>query len=233
MARKTGDYLVLIARYSPAFVEQELVPEIEQNCEQFGIYFPTAYDAFQKNQFAADSMYFHHSYAVADILIGQEYEAIAYSKGGKIQVDSIQKWPSKVLCFFTNFRTQPSNQAMRGHHELSLIQFREGLPPMPNELVEVTERKPLDLSERKDVYLGSERDLRELSRRQEAAEATAELLKSIGIMHEKAYYALDEARASEINGTIKKMAVEKYGVEEEDAHEVLQDGLFALHLKDR
>lgn len=68
-------------------------------------------------------MYFHHQYAEKDIPMGQEYEAIAYSKNRKIQHTSIQKCPSKVLCFFTTYKTQPVDHAMRGHHELGLIQF--------------------------------------------------------------------------------------------------------------
>ncbi len=226
-------YLVLLARYSPVFVGQELISEIEKNCEQFGIYYPMAYDAFQKNKFAADSMYFHHSYAVADIPIGQEYEAIAYSEGGKIQADSIQKCPSKVLCFFTAFKIQPSDQAMRGHHELSLIQFVKGLPPMINALVEITERKPLDTLKRKEIYLGSESELRKFALKQKAAEAVAELLEDIGITHEEDYSVLDEERTSEINKKIKKMAVEKYKLEESDVTDVLHDGLFALHLRNK
>ena len=227
------EYLVLLARYSPAFAGQELIPEIEKNCEQFGICYPTAYDAFQKNKFAADSMYFHHSYAVADIPIGQEYEAIAYSEGGKIQEDTIQKCPSKVLCFFTAFKTQPTDRAMRGHHELSLIQFVRGLPPMINELVEITERKPLDTLERREIYLGSESELRKFALKQKAAEAVAELLENIGITHEEDYFVLDEGRSSEINKMIKKLAVEKYGLEESDVTDVLHDGLFVLHLRTR
>ena len=222
-------YLVLLARYSPVFVEQELIPEIEKNCEQFGIYYPMAYNAFRKNKFAADSMYFHHSYAVADIPINQEYEAIAYSEGGKIQEDSIQKCPSKVLCFFTAFRTQPTDQAMRGHHELSLVQFVKGLPPMINELVEITERKPLDTLKRKEIYLGAESELRKLVLRQKTAEAVAELLEEVGIIYKEDYSALDEERTSEIN----KMAVEKYELEERDVTDVLHDGLFVLHLRNK
>ena len=225
------DYLVLLARYSPAFVEQELIPEIEKNCGHFGIYDSAAYDAFQKNQSAANSMYFHHNYAVADIPIGQEYEAIAYSEDWKIQEDSIQKCPSKVLCFFTAFRTQPSSQAARGHHELSLIQFKKGLPPMINVLFEVTERKSLDTSKR--IYLGSEWELRKIAHRQAAAETAEELLENMGIMREEDYCALDAERVSEINEMMKKLVVEKYALRESDVTEVLQDGLFALHLRNR
>lgn len=233
MDRMAEDYLVLLARYSPAFVEQEFIPEIEKNCGQFGIYDATAYDAFQKNKYAANSMYFHHNYAVEDIPIGQEYEALAYREDGKLQADSIQKCPSKVLCFFTAFKTQPSSQASRGHHELSLIQFKKGIPPMIDVLYEVTERKGVDTSKRKEICLGSECKLRELARRQAAAEATAELLENMGIICEEDYRALEKKKASEINGVIEKMVVEKYELEKCDVIDVLQDGLFALYLRNR
>lgn len=161
------EYLVLWARFSSTFVEQELIPEIEKNCEQQGGFSKTAYDAFQKNKFARNSMYFHHQYAESDIPIGQEYEAIAYSKNRKIQPDSIQKCPSKVLCFFTAFKTQPSDYAMRGHHELSLIQFGQGFPPIINKLYEITDRKPLYTSEHEYIYLGSESVLKKLAGKQQ------------------------------------------------------------------
>ncbi|MBO5033900.1 MAG: hypothetical protein J6C19_05820 [Lachnospiraceae bacterium] len=168
-----GEYLVLLARFSPAFVKQELIPEIEKNCTEFGIFSQTAYDTFQKNKFEENSFYFHHDYAEKDIPTGQEYEAIAYSKNRKIQPASIQKCPSKVLCFFTAFRTRPADHAMRGHHELSLIQFGGGIPSIISELFEITEPKPLYTPEHKYIYLGSETELRKLVRKQEAA---AELL---------------------------------------------------------
>lgn len=163
-----GEYLVLWARFSPTFMKQELIPEIEKNCTEFGIFSQTAYDIYQKNKFAANSMYFHHQYAEKDIPIGQEYEAIAYSRNRKIQHASIQKCPSKVLCFFTAFKTQPADYAMRGHHELSLIQFGKGIPSMISELFEITDHKPLYIPEEKYIYLGSEAELRKLVQKQEA-----------------------------------------------------------------
>jgi len=227
------DYLVLFARFGSAFVEQELLPEIEENCRRFGILYPTAYDVFQKNKYAENSLYFHHLYAVADIPIGREYEAIAYRENGKIQTDTIQKCPSKVLCFFTYFETQPSDQAMRGHHELSLIQFEQRIPPLIRELVEITERKPLDLSERKDIYLGSEIELWRLARKEEAAAAAAKLLEKFGIKKEEDYYAQDEQRVSAIYEAIRRLTVEQYALQEEDTQEVLQGGLFELWQKNR
>ena len=161
------DYLVLWVRLSSLFVEQKLIPEIERNCEKYGVFSQAACKVFQENKWAENSMYFHHQYAEKDIPMGQEYEAIAYSKGGKIQPDSIQKCHSKVLCFFTAFRTQPSDYAMRGHHELSLIQFEKEIPPMVKELVEIMEWESMDLTEQSYVYLGSEAGLRKLAHKQE------------------------------------------------------------------
>ncbi|MCI8315129.1 MAG: hypothetical protein HFH74_08895 [Lachnospiraceae bacterium] len=159
--------IILWARFSPWFVEQELFSEIERYCAEFGILSQTAYDVFQKNKFAENSLYFHHSYAETDIPIGQEYEAIAFSKDWRIQTNSIQKCRSKILCFFTVFRTRPSEQAMRGHHELSLIQFEHEIPPMIYELFEITEKKPLSTLENKYIYLGSEEELKKRASEQE------------------------------------------------------------------
>lgn len=159
--------LILIARYNPLFVIQELFPEIEKYCTEFGILSQTAYDIFQKNKFAKNSLYFHHLYAETDIPINQEYEAIAFSKNFRIQPNSIQRCHSKILCFFTAVHTRPSDHAMRGHHELSLIQFEQENPPMIGKLFEVTEKKPLPISENKYIYLGSEEELKKRAYEQE------------------------------------------------------------------
>lgn len=227
------EYLVLWAKFSPVFVEQELIPEIEKNCAQYGIYSQSAYEAFKKEKFAANSLYFHHQYAEKDIPIGQEYEAIAYSVGGKIQPESIQICPSKVLCFFTAFRTQPFYQASKGHHELSLIQFEQGIPPVIDELVEITERKPLSTPGRRYIYLGTESVLRNLVSKQEAEEVAVELLEKSGISGEESFYKLDEEESSAIYDMIKRLTVEKYGLDECYAKEILFNGLWKLHMKNR
>lgn len=229
----TYEYLVLWAKYSPTFVERELIPEIKENCAQYGIYSQSAYEAFEKDKFAANSLYFHHQYAEKDIPIGQEYEAIAYSVGGKIQPESIQKCPSKVLCFFTAFKTQPFHQASRGHHELSLIQFEQGIPPVIDELVEITERKPLNMSERRYIYLGSESVLRNLVSKQEAEEDAVELLEKSGLSGEESFYKLDVEESSAMYDMIKRLTVERYGLEERYAKEILFNGLWKLHMKNR
>lgn len=229
----TYEYLVLWAKYSPTFVERELIPEIKENCAQYGIYSQSAYEAFEKDKFAANSLYFHHQYAEKDIPIGQEYEAIAYSIGGKIQPESIQKCPSKVLCFFTAFKTQPSHQASRGHHELSLIQFEQGIPPVIDELVEITERKPLNISESRFIYLGSESVLRKCVREQEAEAAAVELLEKSGLSGEESFYKLDGEESSAIYEMIKRLTVERYGLDERYAKKILFKGLWKLHMKNR
>lgn len=229
----TYEYLVLWAKYSPTFVERELIPEIKENCAQYGIYSQSAYEAFEKDKFAANSLYFHHQYAEKDIPIGQEYEAIAYSVGGKIQPESIQKCPSKVLCFFTAFKTQPSHQASRGHHELSLIQFEQGIPPVIDELVEITERKPLNISESRFICLGSESELRKCVREQEAETAAVELLAKSGLSGEESFYKLDGEESSAIYEMIKRLTVERYGLDERYAKKILFKGLWKLHMKNR
>lgn len=160
--KSMNTYLILIARYSPLFVKQDLFLDIEKNLAQFGIWSQAAYRVFQENKSAQNSLYFHHSYAQSEIPIGQEYDAIAYGKNYKIQSDSILKCQSKILCFFTAYKTQPSDHTIRGHHELSLIQFNSGIPPLVKELYEIKERKPIPVSAQNHIYLGSENKLREL-----------------------------------------------------------------------
>ena len=136
--------LILLAWYQPQFVRDIFFPEIERNCRQYGILFPEAYEIFRQKKLAPDSLYFHHSYAESDIPIGQKYDKIALEENGRIQPDTIRICPAEILCFFTAYRTQPSPNAMRGHHELSLIQFKRGIPQIIyDELEEVKEAKPL------------------------------------------------------------------------------------------
>lgn len=135
--------LILMGWFNPKFVQNELIPEFEENCAQYGIEFPAAYDIFQKNKFAENSMYFHHSYAESDIPMGQQYQYIALADGYKILADSVQACDSKIICFFTAYRSQPSECAMRGHHELGLIQFEQGIPQVIyDELFEIKDKQP-------------------------------------------------------------------------------------------
>ena len=138
--------LILLAWYQPQFVRDIFFPEIERNCRQYGILFPEAYEIFRQKKLTPDSLYFHHSYAESDIPIGQKYDKIALYESGRIQSDTIRTCPAEILCFFTAYRTQPSPNAMRGHHELSLIHFKKGIPPIIyDELEEVKEAKPLQM----------------------------------------------------------------------------------------
>lgn len=122
-----------------------------------------AYDRYVENKLLPNSLYFHHDYAVADIPIGREYEAIAYGKNGMVEPGSIQKCPSKVLCFFMAFRTRPSDSAMRGHHELSQIEFEQGVPTIINKLFEITKGEQARPQEYMYIYLGSEETLKTLA----------------------------------------------------------------------
>jgi len=133
--------LILWGWYSPEIVKNRLIPDIEKNVLQFGVMFPIAYERFTINKYAVNSLYFHHSYAESDIPIGQEYTQIALMENYKILPASIQTCYSKIICFFTcNPKMQPSECAMRGHHESSLIQFEQGIPQIIyDELLEISE----------------------------------------------------------------------------------------------
>ena len=133
--------LVLWGWFSPEIVKNRLIPDIEKNIIKYGVSFPIAYQTFQKNKYAVNSLYFHHSYAECDIPIGQKYTKIALMENYEVMPDSIQVCYSEVICFFTcSPRMQPSEYAMRGHHESSLIQFEQGIPQIIyNELLEITE----------------------------------------------------------------------------------------------
>lgn len=132
--------LILLGWFPPQLVSSKIIPEIEKNCIQDGVMFPDAYKIFQENKFAPNSLYFHHSYAECDIPMGQEYKEIALMENYKICSASIQACQAKILCFFTAYKSQPSECAMRGHHELSLIQFEQGVPQMIyDELPKITE----------------------------------------------------------------------------------------------
>lgn len=133
--------LILWGWFSEEIVKTVLIPDMEQNILKYGIQFPAAYEAFQSNKYAGNSLYFHHSYAETDIPIGQVYKHIALMENYKILPNSIQDCQAKVICFFTcNPRSQPSEYAMRGHHESSLIQFERGIPQIIyDELYKISE----------------------------------------------------------------------------------------------
>ncbi len=130
--------LILWGWFNSNLVLNRLIPDIEQNCIQDGIRYPIAYKIFQKNKLAPNQLYFHHSYAESNISMGQEYQYIALMENYKILSDSIQTCHSKIICFFTPYKSQPSEYTMHGHHETSLIQFKQGIPQMIyDELLEI------------------------------------------------------------------------------------------------
>jgi len=137
--------LILLARYRPAFSQTVLIPEIEANSSPTEICPSALIDEFQRNKHAKNSLYFHHSYAYADIPTGQEYDIIAFFKNGKIQQDSVIECKTRVLHFFTAYKTQLITFADHGHHQNCLIQFEAGIPAMIRELYEITEMKPIDI----------------------------------------------------------------------------------------
>lgn len=143
--------LILWGWYSPKLVENRLILDIEKNVQKYGVKYPAAYEAFQQNKDAINSLYFHHSYAESDILMGQEYTRIALGKHYEILPHTIQTCHARVICFF-NALMLPSKYALRGNHESSLIQFEQGIPQMIyDELLEITELpfKPTD----KQIFL--------------------------------------------------------------------------------
>ena len=147
--------LVLLGWFNPELVKSRLLPEIEKNCRKYGIMYPNAYEIFQQNKYAENSLYFHHSYAESDIPIGEEYEKIALQKDWKSDPQFIQDCHAKVLCFFIDIKPQPADYAAHGHHEFSLIQFPQGIPQIIyDELYEIKELKPMDY--KKTIHLYSE-----------------------------------------------------------------------------
>lgn len=149
--------LILLARFHPDFVRNELLPEIEANSVQYHVE-PQLLEYFRKCRFAENSLYFHHNYAYADIPAGQEYEFIMRICDGIVVPDSVMECKAKVLCFFSAFKTHPIAHANQGHHENCLIQFQEGIPDMIQELYEIRERTPIEV--RQEIGLCSYETLR-------------------------------------------------------------------------
>lgn len=129
----------LLARFSPNFTRNKLIPEIDKNCIKYYVD-PQLIENYQRYKFSEDSLYFHHAHAYADIPIGQEYEFIARMSGGVIVPDSILSCKTTILAFFSSYKTLPLPHANHGHHENSLIQFQNGIPEMIFELYEITDK---------------------------------------------------------------------------------------------
>ena len=136
------DKLVLWARYQPAFVKQKIIPEIFENIKNDGMLWPEAYQVYKDNISKENCMLFHHSYTEQNIPMGKIYSHIAWIEDGVILPASIQECHAKAVCFLTAYKTQPSDHAMCGHHELSLIEFQK-VPSMIYDLQEISKNKTL------------------------------------------------------------------------------------------
>ena len=138
------EYLILSARYSQDIVYDCLIPDIEKNCAENGVYCPRAYEVWKNNIFPPNSMYFCHSYAEYAIPIGEEYDKIALVKDFELRPNTIQNCHAKMICFFTAYKIQPNDTASEGHREISLIQFVPQIPQIIyDELHEVTKSETL------------------------------------------------------------------------------------------
>lgn len=97
---KEENRLILLGRYPQQFVQDTLLPDMEENIARYGVFFPAACEVFQNCRSAENSLYFHHSYAESEIPMGQEYHHIALMEQSRLLLDSVQACRSKVLCFF-------------------------------------------------------------------------------------------------------------------------------------
>ena len=138
--------LLLSARFQPDFMCGELIPEIEKNSIQYHVD-TRLLDNFRRYQNFENCLYFFLGFAYADIPAGQEYEVIMRINGGNIDPDSVRKCKATVLCFFSEFKTQPIEFAWKGHHAIGQIHFCDGIPDMIQELYEITERKPVKITQ--------------------------------------------------------------------------------------
>lgn len=138
--------LILWARFHPEFTRNVLVPEIETNSIQHHLD-PLLADNFRRYQYAENCLYFFHGFAYADIPAGQGYEVIMRINKGVIEQDSVMRCKATVLCFFSEFKTQPIAYAWHGHHAGCLIQFHDGIPNIIQELYEITEKKPVEIKQ--------------------------------------------------------------------------------------
>ncbi len=106
---------------------------MKNHCIKHGIYSQAAYDDYEKNKFAKNSLYIYHGHAESDIPVGIEYEVIA--RMGKwnmaaIRPDSVQEMSFKGVKFFYTV----SNAAILSGRfgaimDSSLIQFEKKFRP--------------------------------------------------------------------------------------------------------
>lgn len=138
--------LILWARFHPEFSRDILIPEIEANSMQYHVA-PELIGSFRRYRDAENCLYFVHGFAYADIPAGQEYEAVMRIHEGIIDQDSVISCKAIVLCFFSEFKMQPIAYAWHGYHAGCLIQFPDGIPDLIHELFEITEKKPIKITQ--------------------------------------------------------------------------------------
>ncbi len=138
--------LILLARFHPEFVRNILIPEIEINSTQYRVD-TRLVNNFRKYQHVKNGLYFMLGFAYADIPAGLEYEMIMRINNGEIERDSVMRCKAAVLCFFSEFKTQPIEYAWHGHHTICQIHFPDGIPDLIEELYEITEKKPAKITQ--------------------------------------------------------------------------------------
>ena len=138
--------LILWARFHPDFSRDVLIPEIEANSIQYHVA-PQLIDNFRKYRNTENCLYFIHGFAYADIPAGQEYEVVMRINEGIIDQDSVISCKAIVLCFFSEFKMQPIAYAWHRYHAGCLIQFPDGIPDLIQEMYEITEKKPIKITQ--------------------------------------------------------------------------------------
>lgn len=242
----TYGILILWNRFSNSYMKNELMPEIENYCIKYGIYSQAAYDDYQKNKFAKNSLYLYHGYAESDIPVGIEYEVIArMGKYGVIQPDSVQECHSKVLNFFTQYRVQPFYQADSGYHGLSLIQFEQEIPPMIYELEEITQKKPMDWTTK--ICLGSKEGIQRIINKDMALRELSKIFKDFGVKNVEDLYHIfsnsfdtndysqtlcgivyrikEEKNKSKLYQVIEEQIIKKYNLNQKETEEIIDKSL--------
>lgn len=242
--------LVLWKRFSNSYMKNELMPEIENYCVKHGIYSQVAYDNYQKNKFAENSLYLYHGYAESDIPTGIEYEVIArMGKYGVIQPDSVLKCHSKVLSFFTQYPVQPFYQADSGYHGLSLVQFEQEIPPMIYELEEVTQKEPLDWTTQ--ICLGSKEGIQRMINKDMALRELSKIFRDFDIKNKNDLYSIcysfdmndnsymddsqmvygivhkirEEENKSKLYQVIEEQIIKKYNLNQKETEEIIDKSL--------
>ncbi len=241
----TYGILILWKRFSNSYVKNELMAEIENHCIKHGIYSQAAYDDYQKNKFAKNSLYIYHGHAESDIPVGIEYEVIArMGEYGIIQPDSVQECHSKVLNFFTQYPMQPFYQADLGYHGLSLIQFEKEIPPMIYELEEVMQKESMNWTTQ--ICLGSKEGIQRIINKDMALRELSKVLKDFGIKNTNDFYYVsnsldrnsdsqiccdiahkskEEKNKNKFCQVIDEQIIKKYNLTQKEAEEIIDKSL--------